>query len=376
MALSLRDKLRSTAPAEKKAAQPRSDHCLVRQHRYAPADSFLCKSLSGNTLSIMQGMEMSDICREDILFLDTETTGLSGGAGTVAFLVGVGYFEKDALIIEQYLMRDYDEEVYVLQKVQEQMCKRRILCTFNGITFDLPLLRSRGIMQRIRMPEPQWHIDLLHAARRVWKLRLKKCNLTALEEAVLGRERVDDLPGAMVPERYFRFLKEKNMELLEDVLRHNEQDIASLSGILQKLLCLHAAPLDAEYEEDIYSLGRIYERRGNAEYARKCYRASSKGSTVFISQTSLAENLRKAGEYQGAVRAYEAALRAKHGDLNTHIALAKLYEHRMKNLDAALRHTRQALMIGVEMHDYNVQPIQIRYERIMKKIRRNEHGIL
>lgn len=371
MAVSLRDKLRNAAPLEKKKPVPQSCACMLRQRCYAPADVFLPKTLSGDVLSLMQGVEMSDLKREELLFLDTETTGLSGGAGTVAFLVGVGFFEDDQLIVQQYLMRDYDEEIYVLQKVEEQMHKRRVLCTFNGITFDLPLLRSRCIMQRIHLPEPVWHIDLLHAARRVWKLRLKRCNLTALEEAILGRERQDDLPGALVPERYFRFLKEKNMELLEDVLRHNEQDIASLSDILRKLLSLHASPLEAGFSEDIYSLGRIYERRGRIEGARKCYRAACSGKTAWISQISLAESLRKSGEYRQAAEAYEAALCTSRGDVKTHIALAKLYEHRIKDLHAALRHTRQALTIGAEHEDVDLQAIQKRYERIMLKLRRN-----
>ena len=372
MAVSLRDKLRSAAPLAKKPAAPQSKDCMLRQHCYAPADKYLPKRLSGDVLTLMQGVNMLSINREEILFLDTETTGLSGGAGTVAFLVGVGYFEDDKLHVVQYLMRDYDEEIHVLQKVAEHMKKRRVLCTFNGVTFDLPLLRSRCIMQRIRLPEPEWHIDLLHASRRVWKLRLKRCNLTALEEAVLGRTRVDDLPGAMVPERYFSFLKEKDMSLLEDVLEHNEQDIASLSDILRKLMTLHEHPLDADYTEDIYSLGRIYEKRGQIEGARRCYRAASKGNTLWASQTRLAESLRKTGEYEQAAQAYETALHAKRSDVNTHIALAKLYEHRMKDLQSALTHTRQALLLGADIEEMDLAPIQKRYERIMMKLRRND----
>ena len=372
MAVSLRDKLRSAAPIAKKPAASQSQSCMQRQHCYAQADQYLQKTLSGQVLTLMQGVNMPDIDRENILFLDTETTGLSGGAGTVAFLVGVGYFEADELKVVQYLMRDYDEEIHVLERVAEHMKKRKVLCTFNGVTFDVPLLRSRSIMQRIRLPEPDWHIDLLHASRRVWKLRLKRCNLTALEEAVLGRTRVDDLPGALVPERYFRFLKERNMELLEDVLEHNQQDIASLTDILRKLMALHEKPLDAGFTEDIYSLGRIYEKRGQIEGARKCYRAASKGNTLWASQTRLAESLRKTGEYEQAAKAYEEALYVRRSDVTAHIALAKLYEHRIHDLQAALTHTRQALLLGAETDGMDLAPIQKRYERIMMKLRRND----
>jgi len=370
MAVSLRDKLRSAAPLASKPKSPKSQDCMLRQHCYAPADQYLPKHLPSEVLKLMQGVDIPTLDREEILFLDTETTGLSGGAGTVAFLVGVGYFEGDELHVKQYMMRDYDEEAYVLEKVAEHMQKRRVLCTFNGVTFDLPLLKSRCIMQRIRLPEPAWHIDLLHASRRVWKLRLKKCNLTALEEAVLGRTRVDDLPGALVPERYFRYLREKDMSLLEDVLEHNQQDIASLADILRKLLSLHESPLEAGFAEDIYSLGRIYEKRGQLEGARKCYRAASKGKTLWVSQTRLAETLRKTGDYVQAAQALENALCVKRSDINTHIALAKLYEHRIRDLKAALSHTKQALLLGADIEGMDLAPIQKRYERIMLKLRR------
>ena len=372
MAPSLRDKLRSAAPIKAKPAAPAAQDCMHRQFCYAGADQYLPKTLPGDILTLMQGVDMKDIGRDELLFLDTETTGLSGGAGTVAFLVGVGYFEDGQLIVSQYLMRDYDEEVFVLEKIRAHMEKRKVVCTFNGATFDLPLLRSRGIMQRVRMPEPRWHIDLLHAARRVWKMRLKRCNLTALEEAVLGRTRVDDLPGALVPERYFRFLKERDMALLEDVIEHNRQDIVSLADILRKLLCLHADPLCAGFCEDIFSLGRIYEKRGQIEGARKCYRAASKGKTVWVSQTKLAESLRRSGDYLEAAQAYETALSAKRSDVNTHIALAKLYEHRLHDLKNALSHTRQALMLGAGVEGLDLSAIQKRYERIMLKLRRND----
>ena len=182
--------------------------------------------LSGACLEMMQGLPYEDVRREEICFLDTETTGLSHGAGTVAFLVGVGYFEEDAFVVRQYLMRDYDEEAFVLSRVSEDMQRSKLLCTFNGQTFDLPLLEVRYTMQRMReqyVHRP--HVDLLPASRRVWKLRLRRCNLTALEEAVLGIAREDDLAGALVPERYFSFLKTKDFSLLEDILDHNRQGL-------------------------------------------------------------------------------------------------------------------------------------------------------
>ena len=141
-------------------------------------------------------------------------------AGTVAFEIGVGWIEPRGMVIRQYVMRNYAQEADILREIAALAARADTLVTFNGKSFDLPLLESRMVMNRIRahitdMP----HLDLLHAARRVYKLRLGRCSLTALEEAVLGKARQDDLPGAQVPERYFTYLKTGEFALLEDVLR-------------------------------------------------------------------------------------------------------------------------------------------------------------
>lgn len=371
MALSLRDKLKSVSVQKKAPVRPPSDGCLVRRWHQEKTEGGLRKTLPGDVMSVMLGVPAEDIDRRSLLFLDTETTGLSGGAGTVAFLVGVGYFDGDEMTVEQYLMRDYDEEAFVLSRVADRIRERGTLCTFNGSTFDLPLLENRMIMNRMRMPAYERHIDLVHIARRVWKLRLKKCNLTHLEEAVLGRTRQDDLPGAQVPERYFSFLKTGNMGLLEDVLTHNRQDIASLSDVLERLIALHASPLTAPAREDIFSLGRIYDKRGQAEMARKCYRAARGGSLTAPSDRLLAESLRRSGLYAQSAAAYERALHTGSGDVRLHIALAKIYEHKTGDLPAALRHTRQALALCAENGGGEIQDIQKRYRRILQKIRRD-----
>ena len=139
-----------------------------------------------------------------VLFLDTETTGLSGGAGTVAFEIGIGFIDERGMVIRQYVMRDYGEEGPMLEEIAALFSRFDTVVSFNGKAFDLPLLESRMVMNRIRLAPTQMpQLDLLHAARRVYKLRLKRCNLASLEEAVLGRKRCDDLPGAQVPQRYF-----------------------------------------------------------------------------------------------------------------------------------------------------------------------------
>lgn len=370
--LSLRDKLKAYA-AQPRAEEKRApEDCFVRETAVPISLFSLPGELPGDTLSLMQGAPYASCGREKICFLDTETTGLSHGAGTVAFLVGIGFFTADSFVVRQYLMRDYDEEAFLLERVAGHIAQSELLCTFNGATFDLPLLETRFTMQRMRdrlCPRP--HLDLLPASRRVWKLRLKKCSLTSLEEAVLGLRRQDDLPGALVPERYFAFLKSRDETLLEDVLRHNAQDIISLAHILDRLMRLHDAPLlTAQAPEDLFSLGRIYEKRGRAQGARMCYRAADRGSMSLLARSRMADSYRRAGDWEAASRVYETMIAERQGGVGSLIALAKICEHQKKDLPAAIDYTRRAILLAADRPGGDMPALQKRYQRLMMKARK------
>ena len=293
---SLRDKLMSygTKP-EKTKASPASFSCYRTEDRTPRSDYALPDILSASLINDLSGISLTeDLPLESLLFLDTETTGLSGGAGTIAFLTGLGWFEGNEFIVEQDLMRDYPEEGSMLGRVLELVERARLLVTFNGRTFDLPLLESRFTMNGQRVPLTQKeHLDLLHPARAVFKLRLQRCRLVNLEEAVLGIERVDDLPGSEVPKAWFDYLKTGDFSLIEQILEHNVQDIRSMPLILARLMEMYRAPLREAHQEDIYSIGRTLERRGQTERARKCYRAADKGAMSRLARLSLAESYRR-----------------------------------------------------------------------------------
>lgn len=373
--LSLRDKLKAAGSVTKKAPVRRSSDCLTRETR-VPLERFtLPERLSGESLSLMQGREIPSCSRNEVCFLDTETTGLSHGAGTVAFLVGVGSFDGECFTVRQYLMRDYDEEIFLLQAVEKHLRGCSVLCSFNGATFDLPLLESRFVMNRMPLaPLRKPHIDLLPTARRVWKLRLRGCRLGALEEAVLGMTRQGDLPGALVPKRYFDFLKSKDMALLEDILRHNAQDIISLAHILNKLLEAHECPLSVQCPEDVYSLGRVFEKRGRAEKARMCYRAADQGKLSALCRTHLAESYRREGSSEDAERVYLAMISARQGGAAPYIALAKICEHKRGDLPAAIEYTQRAIQLSCDDPAADMSPLQKRLERLLEKARRKRDG--
>lgn len=312
------------------------------------------------------------------LFLDTETTGLSGGAGTVAFLVGVGFIEGNALVIEQYLMRDYSDEPELIDRLANRMEKFDCVCTFNGRTFDMPLLEARFTMCRMRHRwQEMENIDLLHPARRTWKLRLGSCRLGRLEELILGLERVGDLPGSEVPQRYFDFLKTGDMSLLEDVVRHNRQDIATLATLLVKLCEIYDDPECLSDKKDLFSVGKALEKQGELKPARELYRVSAvpapAGTIAALTGEKLAGEAnwriyqieRKSKNAEGMKAVLEQMKLRGQMPVEVRIELSKLYEHRLRNLKIALRYAREAKeLIGND----GVEAIDKRIARLEKKL--------
>lgn len=289
------------------------------------------------------------------LFLDTETTGLSGGAGTVAFLVGVGYVEDDAFIVEQYLMREYADEPTLIEKLSKRMENFDCVCTFNGRNFDMPLLETRFTMNRMR---DKWrdleNLDLLYPARRAWKLRLGSCRLARLEEIILGMPREDDLPGSEVPGRFFEFVKTGDESLLEDIIRHNRQDIATLATLLVKLCVINDCPEQLSDRRDLFSMGKSLERQGELKPARELYRISAIPAPAGTLQALTGERIagmanwriyllaRKSGDIEGMKNVLEQMLARNQMPGCVCIELAKLYEHKLKDYRRALEFARKS----------------------------------
>ncbi|MBQ8971665.1 MAG: ribonuclease H-like domain-containing protein [Clostridia bacterium] len=289
------------------------------------------------------------------LFLDTETTGLSHGAGTVAFLVGAGYIEDDAFIIEQFLMRDYSDEPELLDKLATLMERFDSICTFNGRTFDIPLLEVRYTMCRMR---DRWreleHLDLLTPSRRAWKLRLGSCKLSRLEEMVLGIHRDHDLPGSEVPQRYFEFLKQGDLSLLTDIVRHNEQDIATLATLLTRLTALYAHPEALQSRMDQFSIGKALEMQGEWTPARAVYRIAAipapvdtleslRGNRLSAQANWRIYHIERRSHNDGEMReVLQAMLRRGQMLPEVLIELSKIAEHKDKNLREALEYAEKA----------------------------------
>ncbi len=379
--MNLRDKLRAVGgayqsgkPKDRVAEPPRDcKHLTVRR----PMREFPgAEDVRQETIEKMTGLALErPFDPRRVLYLDTETTGL-GGSGTVAFLVGMGYLTDEGFEIHQFLMRDYDEEAPLLRHVEAGLKRFDVLCTFNGATFDVPLLEGRLLMNRFRrecLDKP--HIDLLRLARRVWKLRLKRCSLGRLETAILGKPRTEDLPGSEVPKRYFEYLKTKQESLLEDILDHNAQDIASLCVLLAHMAEIFDHPEQVAFSEDLYSMGRALEKNRCPEEARQYYQLARRGIMRGEAGLALGQNLRRAGEGEQAEAVWREMIERRAGGVQPYIELAKLLEHRKRDFPGALEMTEKALMLLSETRlreDRTVQEtenaLQYRRRRLKKRL--------
>ena len=309
-----------------------------------------------------------------LLFLDTETTGLSGGAGTLAFEIGLGFIDARGMVIRQYVMRDYGEESAMLAEIASLLPRFDTLVTFNGKSFDIPLLESRMVMHRIRVHLTDWpHLDLLHACRRVYKLRLGRCSLSALEEAVLGESRTDDLPGAQVPQRYFDYLRTREFALLEDVLRHNRQDVESLASLTGHLCSAFREPEQLAHAEDAFCVGRTLLRGGHTEEGRRCHRILGMSSMSSQAHMVLSASYKKSREWASSVETWTAMIARGEGGTWPYVELAKYYEHTERDYARALRYAGAALSRALNLSplggdDAEIATLRKRVERLKRKL--------
>ncbi len=227
------------------------DGCFLVERRVAISQVHGSASLgslheiSATALAIAgQDERLSEFDLARALFLDTETTGLAGGTGTLVFLVGVGRFEGEEFVVRQYFLRQPHEEAAMLQQLQALLEECTGLVTFNGKSFDIPLLRTRAVLHRLSVDfERLHHFDVLHAARRLWKDQVDSCSLGGLESSILRQHRQQDIPGALIPQIYFDFLRNGEASRLPEVLAHNRQDIVSTVALLVRIAQLVQNPL-------------------------------------------------------------------------------------------------------------------------------------
>ena len=323
-------------------------------------------------VALLSGSSHASLPLGRTLFLDLETTGLSGGAGTVAFLVGCGWFEHGAFRTRQFLLPGFGGERAMLAAVTTLLEDCGALVTYNGKTFDLPVMETRWSFQRLTPPFDELpHVDLLHMARRLWARRedggamfeLAGCRLVSLEHALMGVTRVGDVPGWEIPARYFDFIRRGDASVLAPVLYHNQIDLLSLGCLAARAVrLLRGGPDAAADGAEMVALGREFDRRGDEASAESCFRRALTRDDV-VSELrgdalyGLARLLRRRRRHRDAApHWHELANTATVRSALQHEAreaLAVHYEHRDRDLDLASHWARQAAAaaIGSRRHE-------------------------
>ena len=310
-----------------------------------------------------------------MLFIDLETTGLAGGAGTYAFLVGCGWFENGGFRIRQFLLTGFAAEKVLLQAIADIAEEAGGIGTFNGKTFDLPLIETRFLLNRMRAPLAAIaHVDMLHPARRLW--RDDSCKLTVLERTLLGHVREGDVPGFEIPGRYFHFVRSGDARPLAAVLEHNRLDILSLALLTARMACLLADGAAAVRSgQEALGLGRVFERASQTEAAAACFEAAAllgeDAETVGEALRASAVILRRARRYEEAARLWQQILQLRPCPsrlaLQAVEALAVHHEHRARELDAARHFALQSL--GLSSNQTGSQAARHRLARLDRKLR-------
>ena len=283
------------------------------------------------------------------LFLDTETTGLAGGTGTYPFLVGLAWWEGGGLEVEQLFMREYSEERSLLAALAERLAERPVLVTFNGKSFDWPLLETRYRMTRtILPPAPRAHLDFLHPARNLWRLRLGSVRLSQLERHVLGWDRGADVMSELIPRIYLDFVRGGHADPLVPVFHHNQMDLRGLAGLSSRILLL-LGDEEATSQDglELYGVSRICERRGEVKRARRLYEQSIASvlptETDRAARTALARLAKRDGDLALARELWEGTLGNSREGYEAYEQLAIYFEHEACEPRQALAVSREAL---------------------------------
>ncbi len=287
---------------------------------------------------------------ESFAFLDTETSGLAGGTGTYAFLVGAARFaESGEFILQQFFMRDPSEEPALLEGLAQFLAPAQALVTFNGKAFDAPLLATRYRLHNIPIPFKDFaHLDLLPLARRLWRDRLESRALKYLEENILQAPRtIQEVPGYEIPYIYFDYLRDGDARPLKGVFYHNAMDVVAMAALLSHTAALLADPFHEAIEHglDVLALARLYEDLGQWDTAARLF---ERGLEMSLSEADfwkavgrLSVLQKRRGDFGEAIRLWEKA--ASEGHIYAYVELAKYYEHRQRDVKSALKWTESAL---------------------------------
>jgi len=315
----------------------------------------------GAAATFTRDQRLTSLRPDDLLFLDTETTGLSG-AGTIAFMVGVAFIEssqdpsgsRQAFVVRQYFLRDHGDEPAMLFLLSQLLAQRKGLVTFNGRSFDLPLLDTRYLMNRldglVGDLRDRPHIDLLPPSRRLWRHRFTSCSLGSLEEKLLGLTRnQEDIPGWAIPGLYLEYLRSRDAREMRRVFYHNQVDMLSMATLIVRILRQFTQPQPGDHPLDLLSLGRWQMAMGQTTEAEKNLQlAATLDLPLSHYQQALyllGSLLKRADRRLEAVPLWQQIAVTSFDDVSAHLELAKAFEWHLDDLQSARMWTREALKL-------------------------------
>lgn len=336
---------------------PRPDHLLLEQIQHTL------------TLAGCWTEGAAPLRAEELMFFDIETTGLSRSAGTLAFAIGVGFFSAAGeMIVDQIFLTDPGREAEALERLSRHLSRARVLVSFNGRSFDLPVLRNRGLLNRQRLRLDLPHLDLLHLCRRLFRDRLPDCRLSTIEREILGFRRQGDPSGAEAPRMYHDYLASGRWDELPLLLHHNLLDVLTLSALLGSLSRRLSDPLRwAEDAEELLATGLLHLRQGCWAQGERCL-----GRGLELAQApctrqrllcGLARHLRRIGRREEAANLWDEFRQEFPQRSTGWVELAKYHEHVTKDLSRALALTEEAPGPHLDQHQRRLNRLRRRLDR-------------
>jgi len=339
--------------------------------------------IKGSTLACLSGdpkFEKKDL--STALFIDLETTGLSGGAGVIPFNVGMGYYRDDKFWVGQYFLGELSEEERMIKEMGQFFKDMEFdsIVTYNGKSFDIPLLETRFIIHRTPFELSGLpHLDFLFPARSLWKHKHESCRLYYLAQEVVETYREEDIPSSEIPWRYFRYLHTGNYDLIEPILYHNAEDILSLLGVV----VVGASILTEDLEEltpdsmDFFGAGKVMERLGDKKEASRFFSKALDGKLTdevgLSTRHRLSLQFKRNEKWENAVMLWEEMAAANQPSYDLLYSLRELsmyYEHREKELEKALRYAEEGFVVSRGFSSHYEEDFTRRRERIKQKIKK------
>lgn len=363
--------------------------CLVVERDYPIGERhgrWSCADLHvepDEAFDVLAGQAISQVQPQRVLYVDLETTSLSGGAGTVPFLVGCAWADGEGVHLRQFFLPSFSAERALLSAVADLVDETDCLVTFNGRTFDMPVIEVRGAFHRVAVPLCSLpHLDLLPAARRLWRTASLagdgSCRLIALEQALVGLAREGDVPSWEIPSRYFAFIRRGDTSGLAAVFHHNRFDLLTLAALTARArhLVQNGIEVPASAGERL-GLGRLYQRAGRLAAAEASYRAAADDPAAervlrAAAWRGVAMLCRSSRRYAEAAAAWEQVVACEPRETvsarEAREALAIHHEHRARDLEQARAHAQQALTITAS--ETQRAGVESRLARLEKKIAR------